>query len=202
MKFLFLLFVSVIQAIRLIVPESRDQAFGIPLNLQVSPIPADSSMMVCRNLPATLAQSVTYPGASLPVKWEFNDIGKKGDCAFYLSFEYANDQNPARDSKWFKIADIPDCHKLAGMDGVYVPIPQWAKAGNAVLRWEFVALGSQQVEFYANCVDLILQRQDGNPGTDQANPSVTIPGHLPKTRSGFRNDGNFFLAGPKIADSA
>jgi hypothetical protein len=196
------LFSSRAIASQLTIPETRDRVFGISTSLSTASLPADSSTLVCRDLPSTSAQTVTYPGAALPVQWE-TASGKSGDCAFYLSFDYAGDQTTARDASWYKIADIPECHKLSKLDGAYVPIPEWAKAGPAVLRWEFVALGdAQKVEFYANCVDLLLQRPDGTGvGTDKAAPVVKIPGHLPSNRSGFRTDVNFFIAGPKVAES-
>lgn len=135
---------------------------------------------VCRNGAAGIPAVTLTPGTATQLSWNFG-AAHVGDCALFLSYDVTADRAV---QQYFKIANFPDCNLDSGKV-VSVMVPNWLKAGRAVMRWDWYALHVYpKVEFYSQCVDVTV----GGSGTTlpAAVTTYTIAGQYPADGSSGR----------------
>jgi len=176
---------------------------GFTLGYENDPVPSNvDPTFVCRN-PKTETTPVTYihAGTELEVMWDMT-APHYGDCAFYISYDTAKAE---AEQKYFKIANWKECQDVNNQV-VTIYLPDWLPRGQAILRWDWIALHASLPEYFVQCADVEITPTSQELSLDSIiTYSIIQPALYPADFDegvGFRNPhdaGEQYVTGPACA---
>jgi hypothetical protein len=161
--------------------------------------PTQDASFVCRGNAKTTPTTTLNAGQNIAMQWTFT-ADHPGDCAVYISYDI---DLPAKDQRFFKIASLPKCKDNENTD-VQVMIPSWLPASShAILRWDWYGLHVRpNIEFYTQCVDVIIKSNNALEANNLPKPNFKIPGLFPPNANSGNTFRNAFTPSITCEDSA
>lgn len=122
-----------------------------------------------RELNPNVVKPTFTAGQEIDVEWLITAL-HVGDAEIYLSYDYSKPKSELHEMKFFKIANFKSPKDFNNQPNK-IALPDYLPAGDAVLRWQWVALHVFPVlELYVQCSDIRIVRSSGT-GT----PLADIP---------------------------